>query len=50
MKSETGEIVPIEDGIDIAAGAQHTLVLRKDGTVWSTGYNGYGQLGDRNNR
>jgi len=25
----------IEDAIDIAAGVQHTLVLRKDGTVWA---------------
>jgi len=35
--------------IDVAGGYSHTLVLTKDGTVWSTGYNGYGQLGDRNN-
>lgn len=32
--------------IDVAGGYSHTLVLTKDGTVWSTGYNGYGQLGD----
>lgn len=31
--------------IDVAAGYQHTLVLKSDGTVWATGYNGYGQLG-----
>ncbi len=36
----------IEDAIDIAAGANHTLILRKDGTVWATGYNNKGQLGD----
>ena len=22
------------------------MVLKTDGTVWATGYNGYGQLGD----
>ena len=36
----------IEDAIDIAAGANHTLILRKDGTVWATGYNNKGQLGN----
>ena len=34
-----------EYAIDVAAGAYHTLVLKSDGTVWATGYNGYGQLG-----
>ncbi len=32
--------------VDIAAGANHTMVLKKDGTVWETGYNSKGQLGD----
>ena len=32
--------------IKIAAGYSHSLALRKDGTVWAWGYNGYGQLGD----
>ena len=30
----------------ISAGSGHTLVLLEDGTVWSTGLNEYGQLGD----
>ena len=34
------------DGVkDIASGADHTLILKTDGTVWSTGSNRYGQLG-----
>jgi len=32
--------------IDIAAGTDHTLVLKADGTVWATGLNNYGQLGN----
>ena len=36
----------ITDAIDVAAGANHTLILRKDGTVWATGYNNKGQLGN----
>ena len=30
----------------IAAGMWHSMVLKTDGTVWVTGYNKYGQLGD----
>jgi hypothetical protein len=30
----------------VAAGADHTLALRRDGTVWAWGSNAYGQLGD----
>ena len=30
----------------IAAGGLHSMVLKTDGTVWATGRNGYGQLGD----
>jgi alpha-tubulin suppressor-like RCC1 family protein len=33
-------------GIAIEAGHDHSLVLKSDGTVWSFGANGYGQLGD----
>ncbi len=30
----------------IAAGGQHSLALKNDGTVWAWGYDQYGQLGD----
>ena len=29
-----------------AAGSRHSMVLKQDGSVWTTGYNLYGQLGD----
>ena len=38
----------VENIIDIAAGYYHTLVLKEDGTVWATGLNSYGQLGNGN--
>lgn len=31
---------------DVAAGYAHSLFLKSDGTVWATGLNQYGQLGD----
>jgi alpha-tubulin suppressor-like RCC1 family protein len=35
--------------IQLAAGSSHSVALRADGTVWSFGYNGSGQLGDGTN-
>jgi alpha-tubulin suppressor-like RCC1 family protein/subtilisin family serine protease len=32
--------------VAVAAGEQHTLALRSDGTVWAWGWNTYGELGD----
>ena len=34
----------------IAGGRHHTIALKSDGTVWTWGYNDYGQLGDGTNR
>jgi autotransporter-associated beta strand protein len=36
-----------KDGNMINCSNGHSLVLKRDGSVWATGYNGYGQLGDR---
>ena len=30
----------------LSAGTKHVVALRNDGTVWTLGYNNYGQLGD----
>ena len=40
--------INITDIKQIACGANHTVVLRNDGSVWSTGYNEFGQLGSGN--
>ncbi|MBQ8300663.1 MAG: hypothetical protein IJX57_01675, partial [Clostridia bacterium] len=42
---ETGEEY-LSGIVEIAAGSNHNLALRKDGTVWAWGYNNYGQLGN----
>jgi alpha-tubulin suppressor-like RCC1 family protein len=34
------------DVIQVAAGSEHSLALKSDGSVWATGHNAYGQLGD----
>ncbi|AEC02951.1 fimbrillin family protein [Parasphaerochaeta coccoides] len=38
--------VKMTDVAAVFAGETHTLILKKDGTLWATGYNGVGQLGD----
>ncbi len=38
--------VNINNVVAIAAGGYHTVYLKSDGTVWASGYNGQGQLGD----
>gem|GEM_PF-2191429 len=48
--SAAQDIVPFSTGFHttpmIAAGANHTVALRNDGTVWAWGFNNAGQLGD----
>jgi hypothetical protein len=36
----------LSDIVAVAAGGLHTIALKTDGTVWTWGYNGEGQLGD----
>ena len=43
--SVISQIIDINDVIDIKAGLNHSLFLKKDGTVWSCGSNEAGQLG-----
>ena len=41
------EVSALPSGIEaIAAGAEHGLALKDDGTVWAWGYNFFGQLGN----
>ncbi len=40
------QVSDISDVVDIAAGNWHNIALSSDGTVWSWGYNAYGQLGN----
>jgi alpha-tubulin suppressor-like RCC1 family protein len=34
------------DVVQVAAGSDHSLYVKADGTLWAVGSNGYGQLGD----
>ena len=34
------------DAVAVAAGGYHSIVLMADGSVWTTGRNDHGQLGD----
>lgn len=43
------QVLNISNAIAIAAGANHTVILKSDGTVWACGLNIDGQLGNGNN-
>jgi alpha-tubulin suppressor-like RCC1 family protein len=40
-------MVGLSDVVAISAGSGHSVALKRDGTVWTWGYNGEGQLGTR---
>ena len=40
-----GNVGYLTDVVDVAAGTEHTLALKRDGTVYAWGLNGDGQLG-----
>lgn len=46
ITSCTTEADQLSGVVKIAAGHMHSVALKSDGTVWSWGYNGTGQLGD----
>lgn len=39
-------LADLDSVMQVATGDLHTLVLRRDGTVWGWGWNGNGQIGD----
>ncbi len=52
--STTGVYVPFQvpglsNVIAVSAGDRYTAALKQDGTVWTWGWNGFGQLGDGTN-
>lgn len=38
--------IVLENVVAVAAGSAHGLAVKSDGTVWTWGYDGFGQLGD----
>ncbi|MCL2104189.1 MAG: RCC1 repeat- and reductase domain-containing protein [Kiritimatiellaeota bacterium] len=45
VKGEEGEGV-LSNVVSVAAGGDHTVALKEDGTVWAWGDNDFGQIGD----
>jgi alpha-tubulin suppressor-like RCC1 family protein len=43
------QVIGLTNIIAISAGANHSIALENDGTVWTWGYNAYGQLGNDTN-
>ncbi len=43
------QVLNISDAAVVTGGESHSLALRHDGTVWSWGYNGDGELGNSTN-
>lgn len=47
-KTTPSSVTGVSDGIAVAGGNDHTLALKRDGTVWAWGKNANGQLGNGN--
>lgn len=45
-RSAPAQVIGLDGVMAIAAGNAHSLALKSDGTVWSWGWNGEGELGD----
>ena len=45
-RSTPVQVVNLAGVVVVAAGTNHSLAVRSDGTAWAWGYNIYGQLGD----
>ncbi len=41
-----GDPIPMIEVASVSAGDTHTIILKKDDTLWAAGWNQYGQLGD----
>lgn len=48
MKDKDGN--DVTDVMLVSGGIYNTELAKTDGTVWSIGYNGYGELGDRKHK
>jgi alpha-tubulin suppressor-like RCC1 family protein len=48
-RAENKAVLPKIETLNVAAGYDHSLFLKRDGTVWAVGGNKYGQLGDGTN-
>jgi alpha-tubulin suppressor-like RCC1 family protein len=47
QRSRWKSVIPSGSGVvQVAAGCEHSLALKSDGSVWTTGLNNFGQLGD----
>jgi uncharacterized protein YjdB len=44
-KNAPGQVGGANDWVAVSAGQAHTVALKADGSIWTWGYNDYGQLG-----
>ena len=46
VRSDVGDLLLFDDAFVADYGSQHLTIMKQDGSVYTTGANGYGQLGD----